>query len=104
MNIRNSKAFLKWQIYFYFSTIHNYLIWHIIKNYIGFLSRDFREAYTILEKAQVGVSGGEEEWRECITATEIALGDAIGAIFIRRAFSGEAKDMVVYIITSLSLY
>ncbi|KAK7068963.1 Endothelin-converting enzyme 2 [Halocaridina rubra] len=73
--------------------MHNYLVWQSIKNYIGFLSRDFREAARVLEKAQMGVSGEEEIWRECVVATDAALGPALGAMFIRDAFHGESKDM-----------
>ncbi|KAB7498346.1 Endothelin-converting enzyme 1 [Armadillidium nasatum] len=75
------------------TSIHNYLTWHIVKNHIAYLSREFREAYSILEKAQVGISGGEESWRECVAATDAAIGPAVGAMYIRSSFSEQDKKM-----------
>ncbi|XP_066972387.1 endothelin-converting enzyme homolog isoform X3 [Macrobrachium rosenbergii] len=72
---------------------HDYLVWQVIKNYIGFLSRDFREAAKGLEKAQMGVEGTEELWRECVGATDVALGPAVGAMYVRQAFHGDSKEM-----------
>lgn len=79
---------------FLYRSIHNYLTWHIVKNHIAYLSREFREAYSILEKAQVGISGGEEGWRECVAATDAAIGPAVGAMYIRSSFSERDKKMV----------
>ena len=71
---------------------------------MGYLSRDFREAYTILEKAQVGVSGGQDEWRECVEATDAALGPALGAMYVRKAFSQDARHMVRSLLIHYSLF
>ncbi|KAK4304737.1 hypothetical protein Pmani_023335 [Petrolisthes manimaculis] len=74
-------------------TVHNYLVWHGIRGYLGFLSRDFREAGRDLEKAEVGVAGAEAAWRECVAVTDASLGPALGAMFVRQAFNKEAKTM-----------
>lgn len=74
--------------------LHNYLVWQVVRNYVGFLSQDFREAAKVLEKAQMGVDGTEETWRECIVATDAALGPAVGAMYVRKAFHGDSKEMV----------
>lgn len=48
----------------------------------------------MLEKAQMGVVGTEETWRECVVATDAALGPAVGAMYVREAFHGESKALV----------
>ncbi|XP_071527173.1 endothelin-converting enzyme homolog isoform X2 [Panulirus ornatus] len=73
--------------------LHNYLVWQVVRNYVGFLSQEFREAAKVLEKAQMGVVGTEETWRECVVATDAALGPAVGAMYVREAFQGEAKAL-----------
>ncbi|XP_076035689.1 M13 family metallopeptidase neprilysin 3 isoform X2 [Oratosquilla oratoria] len=72
---------------------HDYLVWHVVKNYIGYLSRDFRDAAKILEKAQMGVEGSEEPWRYCVSATDAAMGPAVGAMYVRKAFQGNSKNV-----------
>ncbi|XP_042215260.1 endothelin-converting enzyme homolog isoform X2 [Homarus americanus] len=73
--------------------LHNYLVWQVVRDYVGFLSQDFREAAKVLEKAQMGVVGTEETWRECVVATDAALGPAVGAMYVREAFHGDSKVM-----------
>ncbi|XP_045592012.1 endothelin-converting enzyme homolog isoform X2 [Procambarus clarkii] len=73
--------------------VHNYLVWQVVRNYVGFLSQEFREAAKVLEKAQMGVIGTEESWRECVVATDAALGPAVGAMYIRKAFHTDSKNM-----------
>ena len=41
-----------------------------------------------------GVSGNEEIWRTCITDTDMVLGFALGAMFVREAFHGDSKAKV----------
>lgn len=74
--------------------MHNYLVWHGIRGYLGFLSREFREAGHDLERAEVGVVGTEAAWRECVVVTDASLGPALGAMYVRHAFNKEAKLMV----------
>ncbi|CAL4079831.1 unnamed protein product, partial [Meganyctiphanes norvegica] len=81
--------------------LHNYVIWHMAKNYVGFLSRNFRDAAKDLEKAQMGVAGTEEVWRECVAATDAALGPALGAMYVRSAFKGHSKDLAQDMITRI---
>lgn len=70
------------------------MVWQVAKNFVGYLSQDFREAVKDLEKAQMGVTGTEELWRECVVATDAAIGPALGAMYVRKAFQGSSKSMV----------
>ena len=38
--------------------------------------------------------GREARWRQCISGTDRVLGLALGAMFVRNAFSGESKERV----------
>ena len=41
-----------------------------------------------------GTAGGEELWRHCISDTDMVLGFALGAMFVREVFHGENKHKV----------
>ena len=67
------------------------MVWQTVRSFTACLSKAFREAYKGLRKALIGSEGGEEPWRYCVTDTSNAIGFAIGAMFVREVFHGEAK-------------
>ncbi|XP_063370105.1 endothelin-converting enzyme homolog isoform X2 [Cydia amplana] len=71
--------------------LKNYLIWQVSRALSTYLSKSFRDATKILRKALYGSEGTEESWRYCVTDTNNALGFAVGAMFVREVFHGEAK-------------
>lgn len=77
--------------FFFSSVLNNYLIWQTVRTFTACLSKAFRDAYKGLRKALIGSDGGEEPWRYCVSDTNNAIGFAIGAMFVREVFHGEAK-------------
>lgn len=73
------------------SILNNYMVWQMVRSYTACLSKAFRDAYKGLRKALIGSDGGEEPWRYCVSDTNSVIGFAIGAMFVREAFHGEAK-------------
>lgn len=73
------------------STLNNYMVWQLVRTFTACLSKPFREAYKGLRKALVGTEGGEEPWRYCVNDASNVIGFAIGAMFVREVFHGEAK-------------
>lgn len=71
--------------------LNNYLVWQTVRGFTSCLSKPFRDAYKGLRKALIGSDGGEEPWRYCVSDTNNAIGFAIGAIFVREVFNGDAK-------------
>lgn len=67
------------------------------------LSKSFRDAYKGLRKALIGSEGGEEPWRYCVTDTNNVLGFAVGAMFVREVFHGEAKPLAEEMINEVRL-
>lgn len=67
------------------------MLWQMVRSYTACLSKAFRDAYKGLRKALIGSDGGEEPWRYCVSDTNSVIGFAIGAMFVREAFHGEAK-------------
>lgn len=67
------------------------------------MSKPFRDAYKGLRKALIGSDGGEEPWRYCVSDTNNAIGFAIGAMFVREVFQGDAKPQAEDMINSVRL-
>jgi len=67
-----------------------------VQSFVNLLSDDFRDAAKILTEAQEGVTGEEETWRQCVAATDAAMGPALGAMYVRKAFSTQSKQQVRY--------
>ncbi|XP_037295132.1 endothelin-converting enzyme homolog isoform X3 [Manduca sexta] len=72
-------------------TITSYMMWQVSRSLSTYLSKSFRDATKILRKALYGSEGTEESWRYCVTDTNNAIGFAVGAMFVREVFHGEAK-------------
>ncbi|XP_023331753.1 endothelin-converting enzyme homolog [Eurytemora carolleeae] len=73
------------------NTLNNYLMWQLIRNYKGALSKEFREVDMILKKAMMGTTVNEERWRQCVSDTDNVLGFALGALFVNKTFDGNSK-------------
>ena len=74
--------------------MNNYFIWHVIRSFTSSLSKAFRVAAKILQKALIGSDGGEEQWRYCVEDTNNVIGYALGAMFVREVFQRESKLVV----------
>lgn len=83
--------------------LNNYLLWQTVRSFTACLSKAFRDAYKGLRKALIGSDGGEEPWRYCVSDTNNAIGFAIGAMFVREVFQGEAKPKAEDMINSVRL-
>ena len=82
-------------------TLDSYMKWHVIKFVRNALSTPYRDAGKILEKALLGKEGHSERWRECVSDTDIAIGYALGAMFVDRVFHGESKSVAQTMIDSI---
>ncbi|XP_037045655.1 neprilysin-3 isoform X2 [Bradysia coprophila] len=81
--------------------LNNYLVWQTVRSFTACLSKAFRDAYKGLRKALIGSEGGEEPWRYCVADTNNVIGFAIGAMFVREVFHGEAKPQAEQMINEV---
>ncbi|XP_059609807.1 endothelin-converting enzyme homolog [Phlebotomus argentipes] len=94
--VSNYSATLKGKV-----ILNNYLVWQTVRSFTSCLSKAFRDAYKGLRKALIGSEGGEEPWRYCITDTTNVIGFAMGAMFVREVFHGEAKPQAEQMIETV---
>ena len=54
-----------------------------------------------LFQALLGKEGHTERWRECVADTDVALGYALGAMFVRHVFQRKSKEEAQVMIDSI---
>lgn len=77
------------------------MAWHVVRNYLSCLPKAFRDADKVLRKLLMGSDGSEESWRSCVTDANNVMGFAVGAMFVKQRFHGEAKPLAEAMISSV---
>jgi putative endopeptidase len=79
--------------------LQTYLRWHAVDGTAYLLSKEFVDAnFDFFGKK---ISGQEEikpRWKRCVSATQGALGEAVGKLYVERMFAGSSKDVALEMI------
>ncbi|HEY6805408.1 MAG TPA: M13 family metallopeptidase [Pyrinomonadaceae bacterium] len=79
-----------------------YLRWHLINNTAASLSNAFvDEDFNFNRRILQGASENLPRWKRCVTATNTALGEAVGQVYVEKAFPPTAKARVLEMIRNL---
>ncbi|MCE1229785.1 MAG: M13 family metallopeptidase [Firmicutes bacterium] len=79
-----------------------YLRWHLLNGSANLLSKPFtEEAFAFHGKILNGVPQQEERWKRIQDATDRTLGEALGQLYVAKAFSPEAKKKVLEMVENL---
>src|SRR5262249_12278576 len=69
-----------------------YLRWQLLHAAVEFLPRAFADAdFDFFKRTLAGQQEPEPRWRQCVTATDKYLGEALGKAFVEETFSPQAK-------------
>jgi endothelin-converting enzyme/putative endopeptidase len=73
-----------------------YLRWHVVSGAAPFLSKPFvDEDFAFNLKYLRGVAEQRRRWKRCVGDVDALLGEALGQEFVRRTFTGKAKQDTV---------
>ncbi|CAM2069953.1 M13 family metallopeptidase [Sulfidibacter corallicola] len=79
-----------------------YLKWHSVNGAADFLDDDTRQAnFDFFKKTLRGVQAQKPRYKQVIEATNAALGESVGQLFVARAFPPEAKARMMTMIENL---
>jgi putative endopeptidase len=79
-----------------------YLQWHVVRGMADSLTTAFEdESFAFNGKVLNGVPQQEKRWMRVQAATDRALGEALGQLYVRRAFSPEAKAKMIALVANL---
>jgi predicted metalloendopeptidase len=79
-----------------------YLTWHAVDALSDALPERFVEArYDFFGETLSGQKEIEPRWKRCVGATENALGEAVGKLYVERRFAGDSKAKALEMIADL---
>jgi putative endopeptidase len=76
-----------------------YLKWHLLQANANLLPKAFREAnFDFFGKTLQGAKEMPARWKQCVQATDRALGEALGQKFVEVAFAGSSKQKALQLV------
>jgi putative endopeptidase len=79
-----------------------YLRWHLINATAASLSQPFvDEDFEFKGKTLQGTKENLERWKRCVRYTDNALGEAMGQVYVKRAFTPQAKAHALEMVHNL---
>jgi putative endopeptidase len=79
-----------------------YLRWHLITDSANALSSSFEtESFNFYGKTLQGRKEQYPRWRRCVSSTDAGLGEALGQVYVSRAFTPEAKARMQTMVNNL---
>jgi predicted metalloendopeptidase len=79
-----------------------YLRWHLLRDTAGYLSSPFvREAFAFYGTTLAGTQALPPRWKRVLTETDLALGEALGKLYVERAFSPQAKQKALELVANI---
>jgi endothelin-converting enzyme/putative endopeptidase len=79
-----------------------YLRWQMLHGNANGLSEAFvNESFDFYGRTLVGAEELEPRWRRCVRAVDGNLGEALGEVYVKRAFPAENKERVVQIVKDI---
>jgi putative endopeptidase len=80
----------------------DYLRWHVVRSAAPALSSPFETAaFDFNERFLEGKKEMLPRWRRCVTSTDAALGEALGQLYVAKAFPPEAKSQSMTMVRNL---
>ena len=79
-----------------------YLRWHLVHDAADALSTAFvNENFDFYGKTLNGTKEMQPRWRRCVVATDGVLGEALGEVYVKKAFPPEAKARMKELVNNL---
>jgi putative endopeptidase len=79
-----------------------YLRWHVVHDAADALSTAFvNEDFDFYSRTLNGTKENQPRWRRCVVATDQRLGEALGEVYVKRAFPPEAKARMRELVNNL---
>jgi len=82
-------------------SLRTYVSWHLLDGSASWLSQPFVDAEFKMQKALTGQSEIKPRWRRCVTATDGALGEALGQRYVEQAFGADGKQRMIKMVDAL---
>jgi len=79
-----------------------YLRWHLVHDAADALSSPFvNEDFNFYARTLNGTKENQPRWRRCVVSTDQNLGEALGEVYVKKAFPPEAKARMKELVNNL---
>ena len=78
-----------------------YMRWHVARSFSSYLSSDFVKANFEFSKVMTGAQEDLPRWRKAVGITNMALGEMLGQVYVKKHFSAESKAQVLDILHNI---
>jgi len=79
-----------------------YLRWRVVSAQPLFLPKRFdEEAFNFYNRILAGQKEQRVRWKRCVSSTDADLGEALGQVFVERAFGAEGKERTLRMVEAL---
>jgi putative endopeptidase len=82
-------------------SLKTYVQWHLLHAAAPWLSAAFVDANFNFRKTLTGQAEIQARWKRCVTATDGALGEALGQRFVEETFGAEGKQRMLKMVDAL---
>jgi len=84
------------------ATIRSYLRVHLLDSFASRLPTAFdNENFDFYGRKLSGVPQMQVRWKRCVTATNAALGEALGKVYVEKYFAGDSKQQTLNMVTAI---
>lgn len=81
--------------------IKDYYLWKYVSQAAGMLSDDFTNAAFDFSKVMSGVQQQRPRWKRALGATEGAMGEAVGQLYVEKYFPQSSKEYMIGLVENL---
>jgi putative endopeptidase len=82
--------------------LKTYMTWHVLHDAASQLPARFdEENFNFYGKTLTGAKEQQARWKRCVQATDRALGEALGQIYVEQAFGQEGKTRTLKMVTEI---
>jgi predicted metalloendopeptidase len=79
-----------------------YLRWQLLRASAPVLSRAFADEVFRMQRSLTGTREALPRWRRCLAASDMHLGDALGAAYVERTFNPQARARVQRMVRNMA--
>ena len=85
-------------------TLKDYVAWALIDEASGYLDDEMRAAsFGFYGKVMSGKQEDRPRWKRAVSSTEMALGEAVGQLYVQKYFPAEAKERMLTLVKNLQV-
>ncbi len=86
------------------AVLKDYVSWQLINTAASYLDDDMRAAsFDFYGRAMSGQKEDRPRWKRAVGATELALGEAIGQLYVEKHFPPAAKERMLQLVKNLQI-